>query len=619
MGHQRKKGLLLACVMVGLAVLIFGFFVQINQNEASIAVAYGESIETEGLEDRLYLLDLEWKCAEQDGWVETTFYVEQASDLCLYIPSAGGAGVGINQEYLEKASYHMIMLQSAVQEDGLISLCLTSEKEDTAADRYVVYLGTEEAALRALQIETAKGLFVVGMSFAILLFSVVLYMGKRTETYLFWLALLTYTTLVRTWDNTMPYITEFWLTKLLFIGRFSYLGEQYPLINNHLHRLGMCMVVAYLRYRSLGCFYDVKIRNIPFFHYICWAAVIPVICMGSETAFYLGTMVVYTVNYLCEGYVIVRECREQPLASLGLALAWSLTVALRFFDAGCELFLLPRGFLDLQLRLKGIIESFYGLAFFFLACVRFTGKFVEADHLNYELEQRVQLKTKEKTEFIRSMIHNLKTPLFSLSGYVDMAQAAVGIDAESTEHCLDRINYNVTYVQQLMDRVFLVSQLDEGKVSFQPVPFDLRKMLEEIGDATRIKAGQTPITVEVSGLESMPCVADPIYYQQALQNIADNAVEQIIDGKRGDHVWITGCEKAGEYVVEIRDNGIGISQENLEHIFERYYSHHHGKRNSSGLGLAITKELVERQGGWIRVESAPGEGAAFRVGIRKER
>ena len=185
--------------------------------------------------------------------------------------------------------------------------------------------------------------------------------------------------------------------------------------------------------------------------------------MRTEVGFYLGTMLLYTVNYLCEGYVLVRGYREQPSASWMLAMAWVLTVALRFFDAGCELFLLPRGFLDLQLRLKGIIESFYSVTFFVLACIRFTGKFVEADRLNLELVKRVQLKTREKTEFVRSMIHNLKTPLFSLSGYVDMAQVTANTDVESTQRYLERINNNVTYVQKLMDRVFLVSQLDEGK------------------------------------------------------------------------------------------------------------------------------------------------------------
>lgn len=613
---KKRKEIWLAAVMAGLTVLVFLFFIHINQNEASVCVGYGATVKTDSLEDRLYLLDLEWHQDEEE-WLEVSFFIEEASDLCLYIPSATGAELCVNHEYKEKSAYYLIQLDHASEKEGHVSLRLTSDKKRLTAERYVIYLGTEEAALRALQIETAKGLFVVGMSCAILLFSIVLYMGKRTETYLFWLALLTYTTLVRTWDNTMPYVTNFWLTRLLFLGKFSYLGAQYPILNNNLHRLGMCMVVAYLRYRTLECFYDVKIKNIPFFHYISWVAVIPVIFIRTEVGFYLGTMLLYTVNYLCEGYVLVRGYREQPSASWMLAMAWVLTVALRFFDAGCELFLLPRGFLDLQLRLKGIIESFYSVTFFVLACIRFTGKFVEADRLNLELEKRVQLKTREKTEFVRSMIHNLKTPLFSLSGYVDMAQVTANTDVESTQRYLERINNNVTYVQKLMDRVFLVSQLDEGKVTFQPVPFDLKKMLEEIGEATRIKVGEYNIEVQVDVVEQMPCVGDPIYYQQALQNIADNAVEQIIDGKKGSSVCIKGYAAGTEYIVEIQDDGVGILPENQEKIFERYYSNHHGKRTSSGLGLAITKELVERQGGWIRVESIPGLGATFHVGVKK--
>ncbi len=474
----------------------------------------------------------------------------------------------------------------------------------------------QDAALRALQLETAKGLFTVGISFAVLLFSLVLWVGKPSETYLFWLALLSYTTMVRTLMNTLPFLSEIPLLNLLFLGRFSYFGASFPQMNVNFHRLAMCLLVAFLRYRLMKCLFDVKIGRRPYFFYFCLAAFFPVCCLGTGLPFYLALMFVYIVCYLCEAWVIVKSASDHPGTAAILAVAWSFTVSLRFFDAGCELALLPQGFLDLQLRLRGIIESFYGLAFFLLACLRFAQKFNEAERLNTHLEERIRQKTKEKTEFVRSLLHNLKTPLFSLGGYVDMAQDYLAEEPLKALECLDKLSQNTQYVQELMERIFLVSQLDDNQITFQQLPFDLKKLLEEVAEQTRLKAAGKPIDVRLQTPGPLPCHADPVYYRQALQNIADNAVEQMPN--RG-LIQITGEECAGFYQISIRDDGVGIAPENQQRIFERYYSDHHGKRSSSGLGLAISKELIERQGGRITVESRLKTGTVFWVQIPQKK
>ncbi|MCI8564746.1 MAG: HAMP domain-containing histidine kinase [Lachnospiraceae bacterium] len=470
----------------------------------------------------------------------------------------------------------------------------------------------QDAALRASQIETAKGLFTVGVSFALLLFSLVLWIGKRSETYLFWLALLSYTTMVRTLMNTLPFLGELPLLNLLFLGRFSYFGASFPRMNQNIHRLVMCLVVAFLRYRLMKCLFDIKIGRRHYFFYLCLAALAPICCLDTGLSFYLALMFVYIVCYLCEAWVILRSVSESPGTAVILAAAWSFTVSLRFFDAGCELSLFPLEFPDLQLRLRGIIESFYGLAFFLLACLRFARKFKEAERLNAHLEEQIRQKTKEKTEFVRSLLHNLKTPLFSLGGYVDMARAYLDSEPPKTLECLDKLSQNTQYVQELMERIFLVSQLDDGKIAFQQLPFDLKKLLEEVAEQTRLRAGQKPIEVRLCVPGPLPCRADPVYCRQALQNIADNAVEQM---PGPGHILITGQENADYCLIGIRDDGIGIAPQNQQRIFERYYSEHHGKRNSSGLGLAISRELIERQGGRITVESQPDIGTVFWVRI----
>lgn len=483
-----------------------------------------------------------------------------------------------------------------------------------------VYLNRAEGVLPSIPdsmigLNVLSGLFVVGISFAVLLFSLVLFAGKPSETYLFWLALLSYTTMVRTLMNSLPVLSEIPVLNLLFLGRFAYFGKDLARVNLNFHRLIMCVLVAYLRYRLMKCLFDVRIGRKNFFFYICLAAFVPVCLLGTDVPFYLGLMLVYTVCYFCEAHTILKSASSHFSTAAILAVAWAMTVSLRFFDAGCELAFLPQGFLNLQLRLLGIIESFYGLAFFLLACIRFTQKFIEAERLNTYLEEQVQKKTKEKTEFVRSLLHNLKTPLFSLGGYVDMAQAYLYTDPRKAFDSLEKLNRNTEYVQELMERIFLVSQLDEGKITFQKVPFDFQKLLEAVAESTRLKAAGKPVEVTLLASAPMPCQADPVYYQQALQNIADNAVEQMPEGGQ---IRITAENEAVRYRIGIFDDGVGIAPENLQRIFERYYSEHHGRRNSSGLGLAISKELIERQGGHIHVESQERKGTVFWIEVPKE-
>ena len=124
------------------------------------------------------------------------------------------------------------------------------------------------------------------------------------------------------------------------------------------------------------------------------------------------------------------------------------------------------------------------------------------------------------------------------------------------------------------------------------------------------KAG---ISIDVDMRDRIWVEGDESYLKRLFSNIVSNAVYY---GKKDGSVWITGKNEGGKAVIEIRDNGIGISKKDLPHIFERFYRAE-GSRSKdfggSGLGLALVKWIAEAHGGSVSAESVKGKGSTFRV------
>ena len=207
------------------------------------------------------------------------------------------------------------------------------------------------------------------------------------------------------------------------------------------------------------------------------------------------------------------------------------------------------------------------------------------------------------------MLHNLKTPLFSLTGYSDMAAASLE-DPEQAQHYLAKVSDKAQYVSRLLDRLFLLTQMDAQQVVFQQVPVNLTGLLETIAETTRLKGKEKDIRVSLTAQPDAYCVGDPLYLQQAFQNITDNAVEHT---QPGGSLWLSLEGTVDQWVLAFADNGCGIAIEDLPRIFDRYYSNHHGRRSSSGLGLTIAKEIITHHGGSIAVTSQPEKGTVFTV------
>ena len=449
-----------------------------------------------------------------------------------------------------------------------------------------VFYSTTSAQLNA---------YIQGLCFAIMLLSLLLLLFKHSERYLLWLALLSF---FRGNYYRVSYLlgAVTWIPGLSFLGS----GNTYLILSE--------LLTALLQYKIMESFVEVRIGRLPFPWYAALAALPCVFLHTRPVPAAIAGIVFYVVLYLCYLICFLR-LPETALGERNLLLAaWFLTVTLRLFDELCELGLIPSGNSNMYIRLRGVVSIIFVIAFFAVVGKIFARKFQEADDLNRELEERILQKTRQQTLFVRSMLHNLKTPLFSLSGYSDMALRSVDRNPEQARQYMEKAREKAIFAGELMDHIFLVTQMDADMVHFQFAPVNLGQLLRAVAETPTVGQEGKELHLELDLPESVFLQADQLYLRQAFQNIVDNAR---INTPDGGTIRIVLCQEADQVRVTIRDTGCGIAPEEQERIFDAYYSNRHGKQQSSGLGLYITAEIVKRHGGSIRVESEPGQGSAF--------
>ncbi len=226
-----------------------------------------------------------------------------------------------------------------------------------------------------------------------------------------------------------------------------------------------------------------------------------------------------------------------------------------------------------------------------------------------------------KTDFISNISHELRTPMTSIKGYVEvLLMGASGNVNEQQKHFLEIIQSNTNRLKSLVDDILDVSRIESGHIILRPELFDL---LSKITDIIEIHKNSTlmdskHISYQINLIGKIPSiVADPERIEQVLLNILNNARIYSYD----ESEITISLESLGEFIkIEVADLGVGIAKEEQEHIFERFFRGKNAvKVNSAGtgLGLSIARTLIEMHGGKIKMESSgiPGEGSTFTIMI----
>ena len=226
-----------------------------------------------------------------------------------------------------------------------------------------------------------------------------------------------------------------------------------------------------------------------------------------------------------------------------------------------------------------------------------------------------------KTDFLRRMSHDIRTPINGIRGMVDISRFYKD-DQVKQEECRNKIMSASSFLLDLVNSVLDMNKLESGEVKLEEKPFRMSRLLKETSGVLEMQARECGITLNVCNEadEHDYLIGSPVHLGQVLQNIIGNAIKYNNDSGTVDVTCreISYDGNTAEFEFVCADTGIGMSEEFQQHAFEPFAQENESARTSyagTGLGLPITKELVEQMGGSISFTSAPGEGTEFHIVI----
>lgn len=220
-----------------------------------------------------------------------------------------------------------------------------------------------------------------------------------------------------------------------------------------------------------------------------------------------------------------------------------------------------------------------------------------------------------KAEFVGSASHQLKTPISVINGYAELMQEELS-DTLPVRHreLLRSLSRQTQTLQRRVDQLLEISRMESGRLRLGLEEIDLRHFVDEVYRAYAPAARMREIRLELRVHDRAPrhIFADPdVLRTEIIGNLMGNALKFT---PTGGMIVISVMPDGDRVHLEVADTGPGISEEHLQHIFEKYYQGR-GTRGGSGLGLAIARAAVEAHGGRIEVQSRPGRGSRFRVSL----
>ncbi|CAK0777356.1 polar amino acid transport system substrate-binding protein [Gammaproteobacteria bacterium] len=230
-------------------------------------------------------------------------------------------------------------------------------------------------------------------------------------------------------------------------------------------------------------------------------------------------------------------------------------------------------------------------------------------------EEALREADQRKDQFLAILGHELRNPLAPIRNAAELLHQGTSLTSDQVRWAADLLGRQVSHITRLVDDLLDVSRITRGKVQLQRIPVDLteiasraleqtRPLLEEAHHRLQTSFPAQPLTVE----------ADPVRLAQVIGNLLTNTAKYT---DPGGTVWLTVAEEAGQAVVQVRDNGIGIPPDLLPRVFDMFIQAEQGldrARGGLGLGLTLARSLVEMHGGHIEAQSSGrGQGSTFTV------
>lgn len=244
--------------------------------------------------------------------------------------------------------------------------------------------------------------------------------------------------------------------------------------------------------------------------------------------------------------------------------------------------------------------------------------------MTYQEDLRVTAEEAEranavKTDFLKRMSHDMRTPINGIRGLANVGKNHIH-DVDKIEECLDEIMRSSDMLVDLVNNVLNMSKLESGGIQLTEEAFDLQEMLDDVERFVNVQAERKQISLQINSaeVEHYHLIGSPLHIRQIFQNIIENAVKFNMDSGSVNVVCreFVSDENTVELEMVCADTGIGMSEEFQKHVFEAFTQEDTSARTTYsgiGLGLAITKKLVNCMNGEVSFESERGIGTVFTV------
>lgn len=229
------------------------------------------------------------------------------------------------------------------------------------------------------------------------------------------------------------------------------------------------------------------------------------------------------------------------------------------------------------------------------------------------LRESAENSEKEKTNLSNSLAdisHQLKTPLTSIRIMLDNIEENPNMDEKTRNEFIEEISRQIDWISSLVISLLKLAKFDAGAIVMQDTQINVKKLIDNVINNLAIMIDIKNIKIEEKIDEDVILRADYNWQLEALTNIIKNCIEH---SKEDSKIKIEVENNSIFVKIKITDEGEGIAKEDLSHIFERFYKSKQVSENSIGIGLSLAKTIIEKENGYIKVDSELGKGTTFEI------
>ena len=245
---------------------------------------------------------------------------------------------------------------------------------------------------------------------------------------------------------------------------------------------------------------------------------------------------------------------------------------------------------------------------------------VRAWNVNREKEiEKLMVRESYRRQFVGNVAHELKTPIFNIQGYIESLLDGALEDPDINKKFLKRAMKSVNRMIHIVEDLDQITKLEGGKIEIEDEPVDITEVILDVVEQLEMKAKErnTKVIVEQDKTGRFMVQVDVEKIKQVLINLIVNAIKY---GKDEGEILIRTFDMDENILVEVADNGNGISQHHLNKIFDRFYrvdSSRDRDKGGSGLGLSIVKHIIEAHNQVVNIRSTEGTGSTFSFTLQK--